>query len=208
MIKKIYKLFFKEPKKQNLSQNEINQNQHNDLIQKNILKVGEKCTISRMIIEYDSIIENKQNITIGNDCVIMGTIALYGENAKVKIGDRVFIGPNTVLFCREEISIESDVMISWGCTLIDSNAHSLHSSERINDVTDWKRGAGHKNWDVVETKKIVLKTKSWIGFNSIITKGVVINEGAVIGCGSVVTKNVDPYTIVGGNPAVLIKKTN
>ena len=35
-----------------------------------------------------------------------------------------------------------------------------------------------------------------------------MGEGAVVGCASVVTKNVEKYTIVGGNPAVKIKNTN
>jgi acetyltransferase-like isoleucine patch superfamily enzyme len=45
----------------------------------------------------------------------------------------------------------------------------------------------------------------WIGQNVIIKQGVTIGTGAVIGMGSVVTKDVEPYTIVAGNPAKLIK---
>ncbi len=46
----------------------------------------------------------------------------------------------------------------------------------------------------------------WIGMRSIILPGVKIGEGAVIATGSVVTKDVEPYTIVGGNPAKAIRK--
>lgn len=46
----------------------------------------------------------------------------------------------------------------------------------------------------------------WIGMRAIIMPGVRIGEGAVIGVNSVVTKDVKPYTIVGGNPAQVIKK--
>jgi virginiamycin A acetyltransferase len=45
----------------------------------------------------------------------------------------------------------------------------------------------------------------WIGSNSVILSGVKIGRGAVVGAGSVVTKNVEPYSIVAGNPAVKIK---
>lgn len=45
-----------------------------------------------------------------------------------------------------------------------------------------------------------------IGMRSIIMPGVTIGDGAVIAAGSVVTKNVEPYTVVGGNPAKVIKK--
>ncbi len=46
---------------------------------------------------------------------------------------------------------------------------------------------------------------AWIGMRAMIMPGVKIGEGAVIAAGSVVTKDVEPYGIVGGNPAQLIK---
>ena len=46
----------------------------------------------------------------------------------------------------------------------------------------------------------------WIGMNVVIMPGVKIGDGAIIGANSVVTKNVEPYTVVGGNPATIIKK--
>ena len=46
----------------------------------------------------------------------------------------------------------------------------------------------------------------WVGSNVQINSGVNIGSGAIIGAGSVVTKDVDPYTIVGGVPAVVIGK--
>jgi acetyltransferase-like isoleucine patch superfamily enzyme len=45
----------------------------------------------------------------------------------------------------------------------------------------------------------------WIGRNAIIKEGVIIGNGSVIGMGSIVTKDVLPYSIVGGNPAKLIR---
>lgn len=46
----------------------------------------------------------------------------------------------------------------------------------------------------------------WIGANSFILSGVTIGDGAVIGACSVVTKDVEPYTVVAGNPARVIRK--
>lgn len=45
----------------------------------------------------------------------------------------------------------------------------------------------------------------WIGENAIICSGVKIGQGAIVAAGAVVTKNVAPYSIVGGNPARVIK---
>lgn len=46
----------------------------------------------------------------------------------------------------------------------------------------------------------------WFGYQSMVMPGVTIGDGAIIASGSVVTSDVEPYTIVGGNPAVPIKR--
>jgi acetyltransferase-like isoleucine patch superfamily enzyme len=155
--------------------------------------------------------ENRTYITIGNDCLIAGAIYFENEKGNIKIGDRVFIGENTKLYCINGISIGSDVGIAWGCTIIDNNSHSLISQERQNDGANWKKGLeeGHeskyKDWSLVKSAPIIIKDKAWIGFNTIIMKGITIGEGAVVAAGSVVTKDVPDYAVVGGNPAKVIK---
>lgn len=54
-------------------------------------------------------------------------------------------------------------------------------------------------------KTTVIGHDVWIGRNVLIKQGVKIGNGAVVGMGSVVTKDVNPYAIVGGNPAKLIR---
>ena len=172
------------------------------------LIVGENTNIKKLTIENETGFDFINNsITIGDNCMIMGIFVLHSVDSCINIGHNVFIGPNSALFCREKISIGSDVMISWGCTLIDTNAHSLNSSDRENDVKDWIKGPSSKKWESVLTKEIIISDKCWIGFNSVVIKGVVMGEGSVVGCASVVTKNVDEYSIVGGNPAIKIKNT-
>lgn len=48
---------------------------------------------------------------------------------------------------------------------------------------------------------VAIGDRAWICYRAIILPGVEIGEGAVVGAGAVVSKNVDPYTIVVGNPA-------
>ncbi|MBD8084298.1 acyltransferase [Chryseobacterium sp. GCR10] len=103
-------------------------------------------------------------------------------------------------------------MFSWGCTVVDNNSHSIYWKDRQNDVTDWKKGldekrvGAYKDWSNVKEEKVIIKDKAWIGFNSIILKGVTIGEGSIVGAGSVVTKSVPDWTIVGGNPAKIIRQ--
>lgn len=56
------------------------------------------------------------------------------------------------------------------------------------------------------TKPIELSKDSWVGARAIIMPGVKLGEGAVVAAGAVVTKDVEPWTVVGGNPALIIKK--
>ena len=53
---------------------------------------------------------------------------------------------------------------------------------------------------------IVVGNDVWIGYNATIMAGVTIGDGAIIAANATVVKNVEPYTIVGGNPAKIIRK--
>lgn len=52
----------------------------------------------------------------------------------------------------------------------------------------------------------VIKDGVWIGLRALVMPGVTIGEGAVVAAGAVVTKNLEPYTVYGGNPAKEIRK--
>lgn len=115
---------------------------------------------------------------------------LYIDYGKpVSIGERCFIQQCCTFFGRGGIEIGNDVFIGPKVNLITIN----------HDVNPDKRSATYG-------RKIVIEDKVWIGINSTILPGVRIGYGAIVGAGSVVTKNVEPMTIVAGNPARVIKK--
>jgi len=157
----------------------------------------------------------KARLFIGEKCVVNGTFVMEREIGQISIGDRTFINAGTFIICASDIRIGSDVLLAWGITIIDHDAHSVRWSERINDVEQHRLGllsggyqeaALRKNWDVVSMSPVVIGNKVWIGFNSIILKGVSIGEGAVVAAGSVVTKDIPPYCIVAGNPAKVVRE--
>lgn len=55
------------------------------------------------------------------------------------------------------------------------------------------------------TKPIIVESQAWVGADAFIGMGVTIGEGAVVGARAAVFKNIEPWTIVGGNPAKFIK---
>ena len=149
-------------------------------------------------------IKNNCHLKIGSNSILEGSIVFDKEGGSIKIGDRVFIGGHSLVICAENIEIGNDVLISWGCTIVDHNSHAIRWHDRSNDVNNWFYGI--KDWSAVKTDSVKICSRCWLGFNVIILKGVTIGEGAVIGAGSVVDKDVPPYTIVAGNPARIIRE--
>ena len=147
--------------------------------------------------------KNKCTLRIGENSIFEGAIFFEKDGACINIGERVFIGSST-LVCAENIEIGDDVLISWGCTIVDHNSHSLSWKLRSGDVLNWFDGK--KDWGAVRTGPVKICSRAWLGFNVIVLKGITIGEGAVIGAGSLVSKDVPPYTVVAGNPAKLIRE--
>jgi acetyltransferase-like isoleucine patch superfamily enzyme len=141
-------------------------------------------------------------LIIGNETIFNGRVSFEADGGQVRVGDRCYVG-NSGLICHSSILIGNDVIVSWGCTVVDHNSHSIGWSGRKNDVREWAEG--RKDWASVKRAPVVIEDRVWIGFNVSILKGVRIGEGSVIGAASVVTKDVPPYSVVGGNPARVIR---
>ena len=148
---------------------------------------------------------NNKNLTlnIGLDSLVMGSVIFEKDYSSITIGNNTYIGPNTQIISAKSVIIGNNVQIAWGCTLLDHNSHSLDFKIRRMDLNNSLNGI--INWDNVKKKPIIIGNDVWIGFNSIIMKGVSIGDGAIIAAGSVVTKDVPAFSIVGGNPAKIIK---
>ena len=96
-------------------------------------------------------------------------------------------------FCHIQGSIEiGDNVLIGPKTIIWGRDHGIKKSQLINEQQHIK-------------EPIKIGSDVWIGGNVTILKGVSIGNGAVIGAGSVVIKDVEPYSIVVGNPAKFIK---
>lgn len=160
-------------------------------------------------------ITNKQNhnIVIGEECLIGVQIILETPNAQVSIGNRVFIGNSTII-AKNSVVFGNDILVASGVTFYDHDSHSLNFEHRDADIKqayfDYLNEKGNylknKDWEVVNSKPIIIHDHAWIGTECIILKGVTIGEGAIIGARSVVTKDVPPYAVVAGNPAKVVKQ--
>lgn len=145
-----------------------------------------------------NIIKNP-NIIIGDYTYYDDFENIYNFEKNVKyhfdfIGDKLIIGK----FC----------MIASDVKFIMNGANHLTKS-----ISSYPFAIFGEDWkDAMEGKQYPTKGNTeigndvWIGFNSTIMPGIKIGDGAIIATNSTVTKNVEPYSIVGGNPAKEIKK--
>lgn len=106
----------------------------------------------------------------------------------LKIGENSSIADFALVRASTNIEIGANVCISEGVRVLTAS-HDVSSP-----CFDLKRAP------------VVIKDFVWIAMGAIILPGVTIGEGAVVGAGSVVTKDVEPWTVVAGNPAKFIKK--
>lgn len=155
----------------------------------------------------------KGKINVGQGTMFGGEFIFESEQGEVNIGDHSFINGGTKFISRSKISIGNHVTVAWNCIFYDHNSHSIDYQERQKDIhqqiEDYKDGLSmieRKNWSSVKSREINVGDNVWIGFDSVILSGVTIGEGAIIGARSVVRENVEPWTIVAGNPAQLIKR--
>ncbi|ALS01431.1 chloramphenicol acetyltransferase [Enterococcus silesiacus] len=101
----------------------------------------------------------------------------------------------------DKLIIGNYVCIAAGATILMGGNHNHHP--------DWITVypfASHVEKSYEPKGNTVIKSDAWIGMNAMIMPGVTIGEGAVIAAGSMVVKDIPPYTIVGGNPARVIKQ--
>ncbi|HOY12215.1 MAG TPA: CatB-related O-acetyltransferase [Saprospiraceae bacterium] len=143
---------------------------------------------------------------IKNPNIIVGDYTYYDDFENVEnfeknvryhfdfVGDKLIIGK----FC----------MIASDVTFIMNGANHL-----TNALTTYPFAIFGNGWEnAMEGKEYPQKgdinvgNDVWIGYNATIMAGVTIGDGAIIATNATVVKDVEPYAIVGGNPALEIKK--
>jgi galactoside O-acetyltransferase len=127
-----------------------------------------------------------KKIDIMKDVIIMSP-------QKVQIGNNVLLNRGTKIGGQCGVKIGNDVMLSYNVNIVSEN-HAYVNPHLPTKEQGFFGGP------------IVIEDDVWIGANAVILPNVTLGKGSIIGANAVVTKNVDPYTIVGGIPAKVIKK--
>ena len=148
------------------------------------------------------------DVKLGQNVRIHGFVNLYGcevgdetrigafvEIQKgVKIGDNCKISSHT--FICEGVTIESGVFVGHGVTFInDRYPRATNEVGCLQSEADWN------------CQSTLVRRGASIGSGATLLGGITIGENAIVGAGSVVTKDVPANTIVAGNPAKVLRKS-
>jgi putative colanic acid biosynthesis acetyltransferase WcaF len=105
----------------------------------------------------------------------------------LNIGNEVWIGENVWIDCLVPVTIGNNVCVSQGAVIL-TGSHNYKKT----------------SFDLI-TGSVVLEDGAWIGAAAIVNQGITVGSHAVLTTSSVATKNLEPYSIYQGNPAVKIR---
>lgn len=134
---------------------------------------------------------NLYGCTVGRDTKIGAFVEIQkgaSIGANCKISSHTFI-------C-EGVEIEDEVFVGHGVMFTnDRRPRATNADGSLQTEADW------------HVEPTVVRRRASIGSNATIVCGVTLGEGSLVGAGAVVTKDVPPYAVVAGVPAVVIGDT-
>lgn len=108
---------------------------------------------------------------------------------EIRVGRHVFVNQNCTFYDLGGLDIADDVMIGPNVSLI-TTGHPVDPSQRRS---------------ITIGKPIAIRRNVWIAAGATVIGGVTVGENSVVAAGAVVTRDVPPNTLVGGNPARVIR---
>jgi maltose O-acetyltransferase len=119
--------------------------------------------------------------------VMINDVEFEGAVSRFSVGTGSFIGKRTFIQLHAPVVIGAHVAINEGVRIL-TGTHAL-------DDPAW----------LLKVAPVAIGDYAWIATDALILPGVTIGEGAVVGAGSVVNRDVEPFTVVAGNPAQVIR---
>lgn len=147
---------------------------------------GSRITLGREVTLDSS---RRANPLGGTGPCVLRTMA---KDACLEIGSSVGIS-SSILVAGRSIEIGAHSLIGAGCMIVDNDFHVP---------------ASPKTWEtdyVKSSRPVKIGEGCFLGARTIVLKGVELGSGVVVGAGSVVTKSFPSGSLIGGNPAVLLR---
>ena len=149
---------------------------------------------SHVVFETGVTVWNPETISIGENVYVGHRAMLKGyPKSRMTIGSDTWIGSNVFFHAAGGITIGNEVGIGPNVMILTSYHKDLGRKTALLDSP-------------LEFKPVVVEDGVDIGIGAILLPGVTIGKGTQIGAGAVVTKSVEPYSVVAGNPAKVLRQ--
>lgn len=132
-------------------------------------------------------------VVVKGECALgAGCCVEVAEGATLTVGERFSLGPRSLIVCHNGISAGDDVLLSWDCTVMDTDQHRLVDAEGRLCNPD---------------SEVVLGNNVWIGCHAIVTKGTHIAADCTVAAGARVSgRHEEPATVLAGSPATVVRR--
>jgi acetyltransferase-like isoleucine patch superfamily enzyme len=174
------------------------------LIGRATCRLSKDAVLSRTA-RIKNILGDSDKIVIGGHSHIAGELLIFGHGGKITIGEWCYVGVDTRIWSAASIEIGNRVLISHSVNIFDNLTHPLQASKRHEQVKQIFT-SGHPRKISLDEKPIKISDDAWIGACAMVLRGVTVGEGGIVAAGSVVTRDVPAYSIVAGNPAVVVRE--
>jgi acetyltransferase-like isoleucine patch superfamily enzyme len=144
-------------------------------------------------------------IVVGRQTYVLGELFTFAHGGEIRIGEWCYVGEGSRIWSAASVEIGNRVLISHSVNIFDSLTHPLRASVRHEQVKQIF-GLGHPREISLDESPVKICDDAWIGAGAMVLRGVTVGEGGIVAAGAVVTRDVPPYTIVAGNPAVVVRE--
>ena len=121
--------------------------------------------------------------------VALTTWNFADQQGAITLGDYCLVCPGVRIDSAIGVTIGDNCMLAAGAYISDADWHDQYD----------------RTLPIGKCTPVVLKDNVWIGEGAMVSKGVTIGENSIVGARALVTRNVPANTIVGGNPAQVLK---
>ncbi len=158
------------------------------------IKIGDDTLIDDFCL-LDAKGSDNIGIEMGKGVYIGRNSLVYCKGGNLFLEDRVNVGHRTLIFSSNELRIGAGTMLAADCCLMSGGNYDYRSEIKFADQT----GATSKG-------PLLIGSNCWLGAKVVVMDGASIGEGSVIGAGAIVTEPIAAKSIAVGVPARVIKQ--
>jgi len=173
--------------------------------------VGQDVAIGQNVtVRHPHKISIGSHVAIDDNCLLD---AKGSSNRGIAIGNRVFVGRNSILSCKNgDITLEDGVNIGFNCEVFSGSSVTIGRNALLAGYC-YVIGGGHEFENVDRpvqeqrgvSKGVTIEEDVWLGAGTMVLDGVQIGSHTIVGAGSVVTSDLPPRSVVAGTPARVLR---